>query len=141
MTSGTVRQRLLWAVAFTANFTTALTAQELSNLVGDAIGKGMIQLPTDAKTPLSIDSIFLEKQFAVEPFKGRWQSDSQGFELIKKTADKEITSIVRIRLDNFKAEEVLVPSDWLKPTPADKPLVIDAYEPVCRPGAAKSRSA
>ena len=136
MTSGTARQRLLWTVALTAYFTMSLTAQELSKfgnaethfLVGDALDKGTVQPLTNTKTPLSIDSIFLEKQFAVEPFKGRWQNDSQGFELIKKDVEKEITSVIRIGLDQLKTEEVLVPGDWLKPTPADKPLAIDAYE-------------
>jgi len=80
------------------------------------------------KHSLNIDAIFHEKQFALEPFKGRWQSDSSGFELIKKDPVTAASSIIRIGLDNPKVEEVLVASDWLMPTPADKPLNIDAYQ-------------
>ena len=80
------------------------------------------------KSTLTIDAIFHEKQFELEPFAGRWQSDSGGFELIKKDPTTTATSIVRIGLDKPKLEETLIASDWLKPTPVDKPLDINAYQ-------------
>ncbi len=85
--------------------------------------------PSDASdTRLSLDSIFLSKDFKVEPFAGRWQTDSQGFEWIRTDAESGATSIVQVSLINPKIENVLVPSDWLKPTPESKPLSIEAYE-------------
>ncbi len=77
---------------------------------------------------LTIDSIFAERQFKLDPFTGQWQADSQGFELIRKDPATGATSIAKIELVSPEAEEVLVPSDWLRPTPTDKPLEIDAYE-------------
>ena len=77
---------------------------------------------------LTIDAIFAEKQFKLEPFAGHWQADSQGFELIRKDPVAGAASIARISLTNPQAEEILVPSDWMQPTPTDKPLNIDAYE-------------
>jgi len=81
-----------------------------------------------SKVGLTIDAIFAEKQFELQPVTGHWQSDSQGFERIKKDPTTGASSIVSVSLKNPDAEEVLVPSDWLKPTPTDKPLGIDTYE-------------
>ena len=77
---------------------------------------------------LTIDAIFTEQQFKLEPFSGHWQADSQGFELIRKDPVTGATSIARISLTSPQAEEILVPDEWLRPTPTDKPLNIDAYE-------------
>ncbi|MBC7964837.1 MAG: DPP IV N-terminal domain-containing protein, partial [Fuerstia sp.] len=77
---------------------------------------------------LTIDAIFSEQQFKLEPFAGHWQADSQGFELIRKDPATGASSIAKIGLTTPQAEETLVPSDWLRPTPNDKPLNIDAYE-------------
>jgi dipeptidyl-peptidase 4 len=77
---------------------------------------------------LSIDSIFADRRFKVEPFTGHWQSDSQGFELIRKDEQKGTSTLVRIGLSRNPQEEVLVPSDWLLPAGAKKPISIDAYE-------------
>ena len=63
-----------------------------------------------AKTSLTIDSIFAEKQFALNPFSGRWQSDSLGFERIRTDSTTGRTSIVRIGLANPQLEETLVPT-------------------------------
>ncbi len=76
---------------------------------------------------LTIDAIFAEKQFELQPVTGHWQRDSQGFERIKKDLTTGVSSIVSISLKNPNAEEVLVPSDWLRPTPTDNPLSIDTY--------------
>ena len=80
------------------------------------------------KSGLTIDAIFAEKQFELEPVTGHWESDSQGFERVKKDPTTGASSIVSISLKSPKTEEVLVPSDWLKPTPTDKPLGVDSYE-------------
>ncbi len=77
---------------------------------------------------LTIDAIFAEKQFQLKPFAGQWQDDSRGFELIRKDPVTGASSIVRVSLSNPPVEETLVPSDWLKPNPTDKPLDIDAFE-------------
>ena len=81
-----------------------------------------------SKSGLTIDAIFAEKQFELQPVTGHWQSDSQGFERVKKDPASGASSIVSISLKNPKAEEVLVPNDWLKPAPADKPLAVETYE-------------
>lgn len=77
---------------------------------------------------LTIDAIFAEKQFELVPVTGHWQSDSQGFERIKNDPASGASSIIRISLSNPNAEDVLVPSDWLKPTQTAKPLEIDSFE-------------
>ena len=77
---------------------------------------------------LTIDAIFAEQQFKTAPYTGHWQADSQGFELIRKDPTTGTTSIAKIALVSPEAEEVLVPSDLLRPTPTDKPLEIEAYE-------------
>jgi dipeptidyl-peptidase 4 len=81
--------------------------------------------PTSA---LSIDSIFKSKDFRVEAFVGQWQSDSQGFERVKRDAETGNTSIVRIDLDEPAVEHVLVSTEMLTPAGAEKPLVIDSYQ-------------
>jgi dipeptidyl-peptidase 4 len=81
--------------------------------------------PTSA---LSIDSIFKNKDFRVEAFEGQWQSDSQGFERVKRDAETGNTSIVRIDLDDPAVEHVLVSTEMLTPAGAEKPLVIDSYQ-------------
>ncbi len=80
------------------------------------------------KTALTIDAIFAEKQFKLDPFTGHWQDDSKGFELIRKDPATGASSIIRKSLTSPQVEEILVPSDWLRPTAAEKPLEIDAYE-------------
>lgn len=77
---------------------------------------------------LTIDAIFAENQFKLQPFTGHWQDDSQGFELIRTDPVTGASSIARISLTSPQAEEILVPGEWLRPTPTDKPLTIDAYE-------------
>ena len=79
-------------------------------------------------TALTIDAIFDKQEFKLEPFTGHWQSDSKGLELIRKSPATGASSIARIGLSSPQAEETLVPSDWLRPTPTDKPLDIDACE-------------
>ena len=64
---------------------------------------------------LTIDAIFAENQFKLEPFSGHWQADSQGFELIRKDPVTGATSIARISLTSPQAEEILVPDEWLRP--------------------------
>ncbi|MDX1926457.1 MAG: S9 family peptidase [Pirellulaceae bacterium] len=80
------------------------------------------------KNGLTIDSIFAEKQFELQPVTGHWQSDSQGFERVKTDPTTGASSIVSISLKNPKTEVVIVPSDWLKPSTADKALSVDSYE-------------
>lgn len=77
---------------------------------------------------LSIDSIFHSKDFLGETFVGQWESDSQGFERIKRDPDTGATSIVRIDLSNPTVEQVLVSSEMLTPTGAEKPLSMDSYQ-------------
>ena len=86
------------------------------------------QETTTPSSSLTIDAIFTEQQFKLDPFTGHWQDDSQGFELIRKDSKTGASSIVRIGLTSPQAEETLVPSDWLRPTPTDKPLEIHAYQ-------------
>ena len=100
-------------------------------LAGIAFSKSAAFLSAQEKaTPaaaLTIDAIFAEKQFQLEPFAGHWQADSQGFELIRKDPVTGTSSIARVGLTTPPAEEVLIPCEWLQSTPADKPLDIDAY--------------
>ncbi len=77
---------------------------------------------------LSIDSIYNSKDFRGETFIGQWQSDSQGFERIKREAKTGNTSIVRIDLSAPAVEHVLVSSEMLTPTGATKPLSVDSYQ-------------
>jgi dipeptidyl-peptidase-4 len=77
---------------------------------------------------LSIDSIFHNKDFRGETFVGQWQSDSQGFERIKKDSVTGNTSIVRIDLTDPEVEHVLISSEMLTPAGAEKPLSIDSYQ-------------
>lgn len=101
-------------------------------LVGTACCGGASFLAAQEKaTPaatLTIDAIFAENQFKLQPFTGHWQDDSQGFELIRTDPVTGASSIARISLTSPQAEEILVPGEWLRPTPTDKPLTIDAYE-------------
>ena len=113
-----------------------LTSQYLcgflfSILICDAaycLSSAIAQEKRSEKSGLTIDAIFAEKQFELQPVTGHWQSDSQGFERIKKDPASGASAIVSTSLKNPRAEEVLVPSEWLKPTPADKPLGVDTYE-------------
>ncbi|MDP1562872.1 MAG: S9 family peptidase [Pirellulaceae bacterium] len=77
---------------------------------------------------LSIDSIFNSKDFKGETFIGQWQSDSQGFERIKRDAETGSTSIIRVDLSAAAAEQVLVSSTMLTPAGAEKPLSLDSYQ-------------
>jgi dipeptidyl-peptidase 4 len=77
---------------------------------------------------LSIDSIFHSKDFRGETFVGQWQSDSQGFERIKKDSETGNTSIIRIDLTEPTVEHVLISSDMLTPAGFEKPLSIDSYQ-------------
>ena len=113
-----------------------LTSQYLcmflsSILICDAaycLSSAIAQEKRSEKSGLTIDAIFAEKQFELQPVTGHWQSDSQGFERIKKDPASGASTIVSTSLKNPRVEEVLVPSEWLKPTPADKPLGVDTYE-------------
>jgi hypothetical protein len=64
---------------------------------------------------LSIDSIFQSKDFLGEIFIGQWESNSQGFERIKRDPETGNASIVRIDLSNPAVEQVLVSSEMLTP--------------------------
>ncbi len=101
-------------------------------LVGTACcGAASLLVAQEKATPaaaLTIDTIFAEQQFKLEPFSGHWQDDSLGFELIRKDPVTGASSIARIGLTSPQAEEILVPGVWLQPTSTDKPLNIDAYE-------------
>ncbi|MFN7842611.1 MAG: hypothetical protein ACK5N9_12905, partial [Pirellula sp.] len=77
---------------------------------------------------LSIDSIFHSKDFLGETFIGQWESDSQGFERIKRDPETGNASIVRIDLSNPAVEHVLVSSEMLTPAGAAKPLSMDSYQ-------------
>ena len=79
-------------------------------------------------TELSIDSIFHSKDFLGETFVGQWESDSQGFERIKRAPETGNASIVRIDLSNPAVEHVLVSSEMLTPAGAEKPLSMDSYQ-------------
>ncbi len=89
---------------------------------------GSAQEKQSPSKSLTIDSIFAEKQFELQPVTGHWQSDSQGFERVKRDPVTGASSIVSVSLKNPQKEEELVPSAWLKPASADKPLSIEAYE-------------
>ncbi len=78
--------------------------------------------------PLSIESIFKDRTFRGASFVGQWQSDSQGFERVKRDADTEKASIVRIDLADPAVEHVLVSSEMLTPAGAEKSLSIDSYQ-------------
>lgn len=77
---------------------------------------------------LTIDAIFKSKEFSGETFVGQWQSDSQGFERIKRDAESGDVSIVRIDLTSPSKENVVVSSEMLTPDGADKPLSMDSYQ-------------
>jgi dipeptidyl-peptidase-4 len=84
--------------------------------------------PLRETSPLSIDSIFKARTFRGTSFVGQWQSDSQGFERVKRDADTEKASIVRIDLADPAVEHVLVSSEMLTPAGAEKSLSIDSYQ-------------
>jgi dipeptidyl-peptidase-4 len=84
--------------------------------------------PIGRPADLSIDSIFNSKDFKGETFVGQWQSDSQGFERIKRDAETGSTSIIRVDLIAAAAEQVLVSSSMLTPADAEKPLSLDSYQ-------------
>ena len=97
----------------------------LISLGGVARGQeSPIRKPAD----LSIDSIFNSKNFKGETFVGQWQSDSQGFERIKRDAETGSTSIIRVDLIAAAGEQVLVSSSMLTPADAEKPLSLDSYQ-------------
>jgi dipeptidyl-peptidase 4 len=77
---------------------------------------------------LSIDSIFQSKDFLGEIFIGQWESNSQGFERIKRDPETGNASIVRIDLSNPAVEQVLVSSEMLTPAGTEKPLSMDSYQ-------------
>ncbi|MFN7875281.1 MAG: S9 family peptidase [Pirellula sp.] len=77
---------------------------------------------------LSIDSIFHSKDFLGETFVGQWESDSHGFERIKRDIHTGNASIVRIDLSNPTVEHVLISSEMLTPVGAEKPLSMDSYQ-------------
>jgi dipeptidyl-peptidase-4 len=84
--------------------------------------------PTRRLAELSVDSIFNSKDFQGETFIGQWQSDSQGFERIKRDAETGSTSIIRVDLNAYEVEQVMVSSTMLTPAGADKPLSLDSYQ-------------
>jgi dipeptidyl-peptidase 4 len=77
---------------------------------------------------LTIDSIFDIQDFRGETFVGQWQSDSQGFERIKRDAGTDNTSIIRIDLSNPEIEHDLVSSEMLTPAGSEKPVRMDSYQ-------------
>jgi dipeptidyl-peptidase 4 len=79
-------------------------------------------------TDLTIDSIFKIDDTPSETFAGQWQSDSQGFERIKRDTETGSSSIIRIDLADSASEHVLVSSEMLTPADAEKPLSIDSYQ-------------
>ena len=84
--------------------------------------------PKRQPSDLSVDSIFHSKDFLGETFIGQWQTDSQGFERIKRDAETSNTSIVRIDLAAPDVEHVLISSEMLTPAGAEKPLRMDSYQ-------------
>ena len=84
--------------------------------------------PNRQPSNLSVDSIFHGKEFLGETFIGQWQTDSQGFERIKRDAETSNTSIVRIDLADPDVEHVLISSEMLTPADAEKPLRMDSYQ-------------
>lgn len=99
-----------------------LSVLSLGNLVNGQ------ESPVRMAAALSMDSIFHSNDFRGEAFVGQWQSDSQGFERIKRDAETGNTSIIRVALSAEAAEQVLVSSEMLTPNGADKPLRMDAYQ-------------
>lgn len=99
-----------------------LSVLSLGNLVNGQ------ESPVRMAAALSMDSIFHSNDFRGEAFVGQWQSDSQGFERIKRDAETGNTSIIRVALNAEAAEQVLVSSEMLTPNGADKPLRMDAYQ-------------
>jgi dipeptidyl-peptidase-4 len=90
---------------------------------------GEDQAATRRQDPsLTIDSIFSSPGFRAESFVGQWQSDSRGFERVKREAGTGYSSIVRIDLTNPDVEQVLVSHQMLTPAGAAKPLEIDSYQ-------------
>ncbi|AMV33373.1 Prolyl tripeptidyl peptidase precursor [Pirellula sp. SH-Sr6A] len=84
---------------------------------------------SSGQTPeLSIDSIFQNKDFVGETFVGQWETDSNGFERIKKDVETGSASIVRIDLTAASVETVLVSCEMLTPAAAEKPLNLDSYQ-------------
>ncbi len=95
----------------------------------DTIGQAQEKASSpSSQASLTIDGIFGEKQFSTKPFAGRWQKDSSGFERIRFDPVSGNTSIVRTKLSTPQQEEVVVPSDWLKPKGSETPLKIEAFE-------------
>ncbi len=84
--------------------------------------------PVSRPADLSIDSIFQSNDFSGETFVGQWQSDSQGFERIKRDAKTGDTSIVSVDLASLAVEQVLVSSEMLTPAGAATPLRMDSYQ-------------
>jgi dipeptidyl-peptidase-4 len=84
--------------------------------------------PLGETSSLSIDSIFKDRDFRGESFVGQWQSDSQGFERVKRDTDTGKTSIIKVDLADPAVEHVLVTSEMLTPIGAEKPLSIDSYQ-------------
>lgn len=99
-----------------------LSVLSLGNLVNGQ------ESPVRMAAALSMDSIFHSNDFRGEAFVGQWQSDSQGFERIKRDAETGNTSIIRVALSAEAAEQVLVSSEMLTPNGADKPLRMDSYQ-------------
>lgn len=83
---------------------------------------------TRQASPLTVDTIFGSHDFRGETFVGQWQSDSQGFERVKRDDKTGNTSITRIDLNDPAVEHVLVSSEMLTPAGAEKPLSIDSYQ-------------
>lgn len=77
---------------------------------------------------LSIDSIFKDRDFRGESFVGQWQSDSQGFERVKRDGDTGNVSIIRIDFADPAVEQILVSSEMLTPAGSEKPLSVDSYQ-------------
>ncbi len=71
--------------------------------------------PPRPASALTLDSIFSSQDFRGESFVGQWESDSQGFERIKRDEKTGNTSIIRIDLKDPTAEQVLVSSKMLTP--------------------------
>ncbi len=86
------------------------------------------QQPKSLPAALTIDSIFAENRFDVQPVTGHWRSDSQGFERVTTNPTTGQSSIVSTDLKTPEPEDVLISPELLRPSPEAPPLVVESYE-------------
>lgn len=86
------------------------------------------QQPKSVPAALTIDSIFAENRFDVQPVTGHWRSDSQGFERVTTNPTTGQSSIVSTDLKTPEQEDVLISPELLRPSPEAPPLEVESYE-------------